>query len=67
MKSKLLAVCLPLGLLMMPGILLVNRYVVTISDAVAIPLMVLGVILLITGIAYTTYCVRNKINPFTGK
>lgn len=64
MKTKLLGICLPVGLLICAAYFIVNRFVTPIIDAVGYPIMIVSIILMLIGIPYTSYCTKKHINPF---
>lgn len=67
MKTKLLALCLPTGLIIYLIYTLINRLAFKIPDPVAYPMMIVGIILVLIGIAYNGYCFGKKKNPYDFK
>ncbi len=54
---------LPVGLFVWLVYKVVSRFV-TISDAVAIPMMIVSVLLMLIGIVYHGWCFGNGMNPY---
>lgn len=64
MKTKLLAFCLPVGLIITAVYFIINRFVTAIPDVAGYPIMIVSIILMLTGIAYNSFCMKRKKNPF---
>lgn len=62
MKEKLLALSLPVGLLIALVYMIGNRFIIKFPDAVAYPMFIISIALMLTGIAYKSYRLgkRNK-------
>lgn len=64
MKTKLLAFCLPTGLIIYLVYTILNRFVVKLDDPVAYPMMIVSITLMLIGIVYNGYCLGRKKNPY---
>ncbi len=62
--DKFLALCSPIGLFILCAYLIINRFVVKVPDAVAYPVMIISIALMIAGLAYNGWCFGNGTTPF---
>lgn len=62
--EKFLAVCAPIGIMIWVIYTIVNRFIVKVPDAVAYPVMIVSVLLMMAGIAYNGWCWGNGKNAF---
>lgn len=67
MKKKLLALTLPVGLIIELIYLVGNRFFLTFPDAVAYPMMIVSIVLMLVGVAYSGYCFGKGKSPFNFK
>jgi len=62
--DKFLALCAPVGMFIWAVYTIINRFVVKVPDAVAYPVMIVSVVLMLVGIAYNGWCWGKGINAF---
>lgn len=67
MKKKLLALTLPVGLILEVIYIIGNRYITEFPDVVAYPMMIVSIVLMLIGIAYSGYCFGKHKSPYDFK
>ena len=64
MKKRILSICLIVGILINLVYQLINHFM-KIGDAVAIPMCIVSITLMMIGIAYHGWCFGKHKNPYT--
>ena len=66
MKKRILSFCLPVGLLIYAIYQLINHFM-KISDAIAYPMFIVSIILMMIGIVYNGWCFGKRKNPYNNR
>lgn len=67
MKKKLLALTLPVGLSIEVIYIIGNRFITEFPDVVAYPMMIVSIVLMLIGVAYSGYCFGKHKSPYDFK